>query len=287
MFGDKNSMLQKEKVNIDQRTVEGFGDEWSRFTQDRLDPGTRDQIFKDYFAVFPWEALPRVAVGADIGCGSGRWAQIVAPRIGRLYLIDASPKALMVAKANLAGVANVCFLNASVGSLPIDDASLDFAYSLGVLHHVPDTAAAIKAIAAKLKPGAPFLVYLYYAFDNRGLSYRALWRISDGIRRVVSRVPFTLRYWISQILAGLIYWPLARSALIMEWLRILPTNWPLAYYRDKPFYVLRTDALDRFGTRLEQRFSREEIHAMLVKAGFVDIRFSQRAPYWCAVGVKG
>lgn len=274
-------------VNLDVQTVRGFGDEWSRFPQDQLGADVRERMFSDYFSLFDWATLPPDAVGADIGCGSGRWAQVVAPRVGHLILIDASPEALAVAKANLSGVSNVSFINASVGAPPIGDASLDFAYALGVLHHVPDTAAAIAAVAAKLKKGAPFLVYLYYAFDNRGFAYRALWRISDAIRRVVSRLPHGLRYWVSQAIAVFVYWPLARMALLMERLGRLPEGWPLAYYRDKPFYVLRTDSLDRFGTRLEQRFSRDEIRSMLANAGFVDIRFSDRAPYWCAIGIKG
>lgn len=274
-------------TNLDVQTVRGFGDEWSRFTQEQLGADVREQIFSDYFSLFDWAALPPDAVGADIGCGSGRWAQVVAPRVGHLVLVDASPEALEVAKSNLGNVPNASFLNASVGALPIDDASLDFAYSLGVLHHVPDTAAAIAAVAAKLKKGAPFLIYLYYAFDNRGFAYRALWRVSDGIRRVVSRLPHSLRYLVSQALAAFVYWPLARTALLLERLRVLPGAWPLAYYRDKPFYVLRTDALDRFGTRLEQRFTRDEIRSMLADAGFDDICFSDQAPYWCAIGIKG
>lgn len=274
-------------TNLDVQTVRGFGDEWSRFTQDQLGADVREQIFSDYFSLFDWEGLPPDSEGADIGCGSGRWAQVVAPRVGHLILIDASPEALEVAKSNLRGMQNVSFLNASVGEMPVADASLDFVYSLGVLHHVPDTAAAIAAVAAKLKKGAPFLVYLYYAFDNRGIAYRALWRISDGIRRVVSRLPHALRYLVSQAIAAFVYWPLARMAWMLERLGRLPRGWPLAYYRDKPFYVLRTDSLDRFGTRLEQRFSRHEIHSMLANAGLVDIRFSDGPPYWCAIGLKG
>jgi hypothetical protein len=49
---------------------------------------------------------------------------------------------------------------------------------------------------------------------------------------------------------------------------------------------MRTDAYDRFCTRLEQRFTREQIHGMLAAAGFQDVRFSDRVPYWCAVGIK-
>jgi len=61
-------------------------------------------------------------------------------------------------------------------------------------------------------------------------------------------------------------------------------GFPLAYYRNRSYYVLRTDALDRFGTRLEQRFTRAEVEAMMRDAGLGDIVFSPRAPYWCATG---
>jgi hypothetical protein len=64
-------------------------------------------------------------------------------------------------------------------------------------------------------------------------------------------------------------------------------NFPLAYYRDRSFYVMRNDALDRFGTKLEQRFTRAEIERMLRDAGLERIRFSEAAPYWCAVGFRG
>ena len=50
---------------------------------------------------------------------------------------------------------------------------------------------------------------------------------------------------------------------------------------------MRTDARDRFGTPLERRFKRAEVEKMMREAGLGDIRFSDAAPYWCAVGVKG
>jgi 2-polyprenyl-3-methyl-5-hydroxy-6-metoxy-1,4-benzoquinol methylase len=59
---------------------------------------------------------------------------------------------------------------------------MDFGYSLGVLHHVPDTNQGIRDCVSMLKPGAPFLLYLYYALDNRSLAYRFLWKTSDILR---------------------------------------------------------------------------------------------------------
>lgn len=272
--------------NIDLNTVVGFGREWSSFDQNGLSEEDKSKIFDDYFHIFPWDKLSPNAIGADIGCGSGRWAQVVAPRVGHLHLIDASQEALQVAKNNVSPLGNCSFHHASVGDLPFSDNSLDFAYSLGVLHHVPETVEGISSIAKKLKQGSPFLVYLYYAFDNQPIWFRMMWRVSDIIRRFISRLPYILRLVLSQLIAILIYFPLARAARLLDLLKVMPRSWPLGYYRDKSFYVMRTDALDRFGTRLEQRFSKQKIELMLKKSGFKDIYFSDEQPYWCAVGIK-
>lgn len=272
--------------NYEAKVVEAFGDEWSRFDQSGLTSEELREIFESYFSVFPWDKLPKGSMGFDLGCGSGRWAAIVAPRVGELHCIDASNAALDVAKRNLANSGNCQFHLASVDAIPLPDESADFAYSLGVLHHVPDTGAGIKACVSKLKRGAPFLLYLYYAFDNKPVWYKAIWKLSELGRFLISRLPFALRYAISQIIALILYWPLARLSSLMELLGLNIDSLPLASYRKRSFYVMRTDALDRFGTRLEKRFSRNEISKMMEEAGLTNILFSESRPYWCALGYK-
>jgi SAM-dependent methyltransferase len=272
--------------NQDKKTVEGFGDEWSRFDQSALSPAERTRLFEMYFGIFPWDILPRDARGFDLGCGSGRWAACVAPRVGTLHCVDASDKALSVARRNLADRSNCVFHQASVDDIPLESETMDFGYSLGVLHHVPDTTAAIRSCVEKLKPGAPFLLYLYYALENRPWWYRQLWRGSNAARRVVSRSPYRLRYAVSQAIATTVYLPLARTSLLAERVGLDPTLIPLSFYRDRSFYTMRTDALDRFGTRLEQRFSRDQIASMMTAAGLERITFSPNPPYWCAIGYR-
>jgi hypothetical protein len=60
------------------------------------------------------------------------------------------------------------------------------------------------------------------------------------------------------------------------------SNIPLHHYASMPFVILANDALDRFGTSLEQRFSRAEITEMLALAGFdiSTLRFSEIEPFW-------
>jgi ubiquinone/menaquinone biosynthesis C-methylase UbiE len=271
--------------NLHTETVAGFGDEWERFDQTEMPANERKRLFDEYFAVFPWEKLPQDAVGFDLGCGSGRWAREVAPRVGKLHCIDPS-SALEVARRTLRTASNCEFHAASVDAIPLADASMDFGYSLGVLHHVPDTAAGIAACVRKLKRGAPFLLYLYYAFDNKPNWFKQVWAASDEVRKRISKLPHRQRYAASQLLAASVYYPLARSSLALEKVGMDVSHLPLASYRARSFYAMRTDALDRFGTQLEQRFTRAQITSMMQNAGLEDIQFSDAVPYWCAVGTR-
>lgn len=271
--------------NIDSKTITGFGDEWSRFDQSVLSDEESAKIFNEYFSIFPWNELSPDAKGFDMGCGSGRWARLVAPRAGLLHCIDPS-EAIEVAKRNLAQQANIRFHRGTVEHPGIPPSSQDFGYSLGVLHHIPDTAAAIRSCVHLLKPGAPLLLYLYYAFDNRPWWFRLIWRLSDVARQVIFRLPTKLKNIVTDIIALLVYGPLAKMSLMVARFGYDVNSIPLSYYRNHSFYTIRTDARDRFGTPLEQRFTQQQIRTMMQQAGLVDIRFSDHAPYWCAVGKR-
>jgi ubiquinone/menaquinone biosynthesis C-methylase UbiE len=185
---------------VDETVAAGFGHEWSTFRQDEdnFSASDREAMFHSYFHIFPWEALPADSVGADVGCGSGRWSVMVVPRVGHLHLLDASPEALAVARRNLSRASNTTFHLASVGELP----------------------------------------------------------------------------------------PLARTAALVQRAGISTALIPLESYRNRSFYVMRTDAYDRFCTSLEKRFTRKQIEQMLQDAGFEQIRFSEQVPFWCAIGLK-
>lgn len=272
--------------NIDRGTVEGFGEEWSAFDQEDLPPAEHVRVFNEYFSVFPFDRLDHLAEGFDLGCGTGRWAALLAERVGLVHCIDPADKALAVARKRLAHLKNVQFHHAGASDIPLPDDSQDFGYSLGVLHHIPDPEAAMVSCVRKLKPGAPFLVYVYYALENRAGWYRAIWKASDALRRGVSRMPFAIRKFVTTLIAAGVYFPVARFARVSELAGADVRQFPLMIYRKSSFYTMRTDALDRFGTRLEHRFSRSELQAMMERCGLVDIRFREEMPHWVACGIK-
>ena len=273
------------KNNLDIKTVESFGDEWERFDQSGMDFKESQKVFNEYFSIFPWDDLDINAEGFDMGCGTGRWARFAAEKAGHLNCIDPS-SALDIAKKKLEDLENVTFINGSVDEPGIDKNSQDFGYSLGVLHHIPDTSLAIKSCVSLLKVDAPLLLYLYYSFDNRPVWFRAIWKISDFVRKIIYRFPPKAKHIVTDLIALFIYFPLAKISMVLAQLNVNTDRLPLSFYKDHSFYTMRTDARDRFGTPLEQRFSRDEIKKMMEKAGLHSIHFSEQAPFWCAMGRK-
>ncbi len=276
-----------ETPNLDHHVVKSFGEEWSRFRNDLLAFDELREMFDCYTDLFPWGDLPADAEGFDAGCGSGRWARFFAPRVGLLHCVDASAEALDVAREALAGQTNVLFRNEDLSSIGLTDSTCDFGYCLGVLHHIPDPERALAACVAKLKPGAPFLVYLYYNLEGRGWLQRRLFNVATVIRAVVSRLPSRAREVVADALAAVVYWPLARAARLLERTGRDPSFVPLFQYRHRSFYVMRNDSLDRFGTRLEKRYSRDEVRILLEGAGLEKVEIADGPPWWVAIGRRG
>lgn len=273
------------KKNIHESTVNDFGMEWKSYDQSCLNSKELEGIFGQYFSIFPWHLVSSDSIGFDLGCGSGRWAKLVSPKVGTLHCIDPS-SAIYIAAKNLTNHSNCQCHHAGLDDLPLKDGSMDFGYSLGVLHHVPNTQSGITVCVNKLKVGAPFLLYLYYRFDNKPIWFRYIWSVSNALRKIISHLPFVLKLVITKLIALTVYLPLARISKILDNHDWNVNHIPLSQYRDLSFYTMQTDALDRFGTKLEQRFTKDEIRTMMECAGLVDIRFSENAPFWCAVGIK-
>ena len=271
--------------NQNEKVIEDFGNEWTKFTYSTLDEAKLKENFNQYFNIFPWDSLPENAIGFDMGCGTGRWAKYVAPRVETLNCIEPSD-AIEIAKINLSDNKNINFYKQTTENCHLSSASQDFGYCLGVLHHIPDTQQALNDCTRLLKSGAPILLYLYYNFENKPKWFRAIWKISDYIRKFVSNSPKPIKNFLSALIAYLVYFPLVNTAFILEKFGINVENIPLSDYRKKPFYQCKNDALDRFGTRLEKRFSKSKISEMLTIAGCEKVKFSASTPYWCCIAFK-
>lgn len=97
-------------------------------------------------------------VVADLGCGTGNAAELLAGHVERVVCVDQSPEMLEAARRRLAGVRNVEFVQGELSRLVMPDASVDAAVMMLVLHHVEEPRAAIAEAARVLRPGGRLLV---------------------------------------------------------------------------------------------------------------------------------
>ena len=270
--------------NLDEKTVQSFGEEWSKF--DDFSAQELNVTGAEYFDVLPVD-FPLNAIVLDVGCGTGRWSKYLAEKVEFIEAIDPSDAVLSAYKL-LKNNKNVRITKASVETIPFKDETFDLVFSLGVLHHIPNTFDAMKKCVEKVKPGGYFLVYLYYSLDNRGVFYKFLFQCSNLVRLVISKLPTKLKQFTCNLIAVFVYYPFISISrfLFAIGLKKLANKIPLAYYRNKSWNIVKNDSLDRFGTPLEQRFSKIEIEKMMLDSGLTDIVFSPKNPYWHAIGRK-
>jgi SAM-dependent methyltransferase len=150
------------------RTTTTFSDKWTRFRNYGLQPSHRDFLFGWYcrkLGVPDMEALrafyrPRRRI-LECGPGSGFNTRFMAENCaGQVIALDVSDAAFTTFD-NTRHLANCTVVQADLMDTPFADETFDFIIADGVLHHTPDTRAALEALYRKLEPGGEFFFYIY------------------------------------------------------------------------------------------------------------------------------
>ena len=119
----------------------------------------RRELFGDRAELIPLLALlPREWKVGDLGCGTGRMGEALAPFVSKLVAVDDSPAMLEAAKERLARFDHVEVRRGRLEALPVEDGSLDVALVALVLHHLPEPGRAVAEAARALQPGGRLLV---------------------------------------------------------------------------------------------------------------------------------
>ena len=272
--------------NIDLVTVDSFGDEWQAFHG--FGEKEIQKLGDEYFDIITSEMLNSSTTVLEVGCGSGRFLKYVSNKASFIVGVDPS-HAIFAADSLLGKNDKVVLVKASANDLPFEDNSFDFVYSIGVLHHIPDTRKAMQACVSKVKQGGYFFTYLYYDLDNRGFVFRSIFNLSTVLRKGISKLSGKPKRLACDVLAVGLYMPFITLSRMLKAVGIkenVRSKIPLYGYENKSFYIIRNDSLDRFGTPLEQRFTKQQIQEMMENAGLEDIKFSNNIPYWHVVGRK-
>lgn len=156
----------------------------------------RNELFGERFTLRSMLGfLPREWVVADLGCGTGNGAELVAPVVREVIAIDQSGPMLDAARKRLAGYSNVRFLDGPIEALPLPDASCDAAMCLLVLHHVPEPADAIREMRRILKPGGRALIVDMLEHDRHEyrhmMGHRHLGFSSARMTQLLEQAEFT------------------------------------------------------------------------------------------------
>lgn len=276
---DRDVVLLDDRI-VHDSTQRGTGEDVRRsFSEEWQAYGSilpeHDEEFAAYFDLIDLSSL-RDSLVVDLGCGSGRWSAKLSPHVGTIALVDFSD-AIYVARENLSDAPNAVFFRGDVTNLPFVDDSVDFLFSLGVLHHLDRPCLPVAHDLMRL--GQRGLFYLYYALDNRPDYYRRLLAVVTASRRSLGRVQSEKsRRRISRALALGVYRPMVGIGALADKAGV---NAPVPLYesyKGKSVDRIEQDAYDRFFTSIEQRVSRQEIKECFASLGEVTV--SESEPYW-------
>jgi SAM-dependent methyltransferase len=236
-----------------------FGFQWNRFARTQLDSANGTTESRDTFVEKTgWTLADLKGVRVlDAGCGMGRFAEVCADAGAEVHAIDLSI-AVEAAARNLSGRQNVSVYQADIMNLPFAEGSFDRIYSLGVLHHTPNTRAAFERLVPLLKPGGIITIWVYS-------TELLVWRGGELLRRFTPRLS---RHWLLRLsrLAIPMYY-VHNNRLAGRFTRVwLPTS----LHRNPEWRWL--DTFDWYAPKYQWKHSAEEVEGWFRDAGLEGVR---------------
>jgi SAM-dependent methyltransferase len=193
-----------EVASDKQATAANFGWQWQHFTQE-------DTRYAEQFLGWIAPVTPeffRDKVVLEGGCGKGRHTQLAAQWGAQDVVgIDLSV-AVETAFAATRSLPNVHIVQADIYHLPLAR-KFDYAFSVGVLHHLPDPRGGFLSLASKVKPGGHLTAWIYGAENNEWI-VRYVNPVREQItsrmdRRMLlhlSKIPATCMYLATKLVYG-------------------------------------------------------------------------------------
>ena len=263
--------LRDRRGHRDDRTISPSALNGEKFNA--FDAAEIEHAGNEYFDRATGPSGPEV-LALDLGCGSGRWTRYLSSRVGPWTRRSQRGRGACGPGAWRPG--SRCAGSRPVWTTcPVPDGAYDLAICLGVLHHVPDTAGRLRSWRRRCVPAGICSCTRTTPSIYRGPLYRAVFRASDLVRAVISRLPGGLKRLVVTRSPSRYTPPLRTLARLLRDLKVKGwerCRWPSIMTRASP----SCGTMHWTGSGPpEQRFTREEMAAMMRPAGLSEVRFSE------------
>jgi len=265
------------KQTLTGRTIDDFGDQWTRYTSNDGYYGSSDLLADVFGPLLAPEVLKDKRV-LEIGSGTGRIVHMLLAA-GAAHVTAVEPsRAMSVLKENtLPSAERITYLQCRGDELR-GDPPQDLVVSIGVLHHIPEPEPVVAAAYRILKPGGKIVIWLY-GWEGNG-SYLS---VILPMRAVTTRLPHLLLspicHGLNLLLAGYIglakYFPVPLRRYMTEVLGRFSTSkrYLVIYDQLKPAYA--------------KYYKEYEVRKLLEDAGFEDVKLHHRHGYsWTAIASR-
>lgn len=270
-----------------------FGSQWNTFARSQIDRAGYNESQLRFESEIGWSADQiegRTIV--EIGSGAGRFVDIVARRNPALVIGLDITDAVDAAAANVSGD-HVLFVQGDIFESPIRSESLDFAYSIGVLHHTPNPQLAFDKMVELVKPEGRVAVSLYeislYHRPNRNtlkvVAMEALWALNtlrcELFRTVTTRVPDRLMIAYCKTVVPVMHW--INKVPVLRWLRYgLPTT----CYRHLPVICSMVDTMDTYSTKIVHQYRAKDVFQWFRRLGLREIVVMNSRAGWVSLNAE-
>lgn len=255
------------------KEVENFSFEWQIHQTTQLDSFNINKISKTTFkdkTGFEKKDLKNKLV-LDAGCGMGRFMEVALDFGAEVIGVDLS-LSVEAAYKNIGKRKKCHLIQADIFNLPFKKDTFDVAFSIGVLHHTPDTKKAFMKLPRLVKPGGKIAIWVYGENTFRPYDF-----FSRYYRMITPRLPKKLLYVFSHLAVPL-YWTYKIPVIGTLINLIIP------YSTDPNWRWRILDTFDWYSPKYQWKHTYPEVSEWFTKANLKVIKI---LPYEAALqGIK-
>ncbi|OGP90872.1 MAG: hypothetical protein A2157_05355 [Deltaproteobacteria bacterium RBG_16_47_11] len=265
-----------EFTQVQIQTIEDFGDQWKRYADNEGYYGSLE-LFSDILSPFLKPEQIKGCRVAEIGSGTGRIVNMVL-EAGARHIIAVEPSdAFEVLCRNITQPGRVTCLKVTGDQLP-PYGDLDYIFSIGVLHHIPDPKPVVEAVFKALRSGGHFLVWLYGREGNE--PYLTFIHLLRSLTRHLPHFALATLVWM-------IYFPLLTYILLCRQFPLPLRPYLLSVFGRMSPDKRRLVIYDQLNPAYAKYYTRFEAEKLLREGRFENIRSHHRHGYsWTVMGTK-